>query len=202
MLINAYMSSFQFFWVSESVEAAVTKYHWPRGLLFSCSAVSSSLRPHGLQHARLPCPSLSPGFAQTHIHWVGDAIWPSHPLSSPSPAFNLSQHQGLFQWVSSLHQVAKVLEFQLQHQSFQWIFKVNFLYDLLVWSPWSPGDSQESSTPQFKSISSSVLNFLYGATLTSIHAAAAKSLQSCPTLCIPRDSGPPGSTVPGILQAR
>ena len=59
--------------------------------------------------------------AQTHVHRVSDAIQPSHPLYSPSPlAFNLSQHQGLFQWVSSLHQVAKVLEFQLQHQSFQW----------------------------------------------------------------------------------
>ena len=60
-------------------------------------------------------------FTQTHVHWVGDTIQPSHPLSSPSPpAFNLSQHQGPFKWVSSLHQVAKVLEFQLQHQSFQW----------------------------------------------------------------------------------
>ena len=60
-------------------------------------------------------------FTQTHVHWVGDAIQPSHPLSSPSPpVLNLSQHQGLFQWVSSSHQVAKVLEFQLQHQSFQW----------------------------------------------------------------------------------
>ena len=57
-------------------------------------------------------------FTQTHVHWVGDAIQPSHPLSSPSPALNLSQHQGLFKWVSSSHQVAKVLEFQLQHQSF------------------------------------------------------------------------------------
>ena len=58
-------------------------------------------------------------FAQTHVHWVGDAIQPSHPLLSPSPpAFSISQHQGLFQWVSSSHQVAKVLEFQLQHQSF------------------------------------------------------------------------------------
>ena len=67
-------------------------------------------------------------FTQTHVHWVGDAIQPSHSLSSPSPpAFNLSQHQGLFQWVSSLHQVAKVLEFQLQHQSFQWIFRTDFL---------------------------------------------------------------------------
>ena len=90
---------------------------------------------------------------------VGDAIQPSHPLSSPSPAFNLSQHQGLFQGVSSLCQVAKVLTFQLQHQSFQWIFRTDFLSDWLVWSPWSPRDSQESSpTPQFKSINSSGLS--------------------------------------------
>ena len=67
-------------------------------------------------------------FTQTHVHWVGDAIQSSHPLSWPSPpAFNLSQHQGLFQWVSSSHQVAKVLEFQLQYQSFQWIYKTDFL---------------------------------------------------------------------------
>ena len=65
--------------------------------------------------------------AQTHVHWVSDAIQPSHPLSSPSPpAFNLSQHQGLFQWVSSLDQMAKVLELQLQHQSFQWIFRIDW----------------------------------------------------------------------------
>ena len=64
----------------------------------------------------LPVHHQLPEFTQTHVHWVGDAIQPSHPLSPPSPpAFNLSQHQGLFQWVSSLHQVAKVLEFQLQH---------------------------------------------------------------------------------------
>ena len=72
------------------------------------------------------------GFPQTHVHWVSDAIQPSHPLSSPSPpAFSPSQHQGLFQWVSSLHQVAKVLEFQLQHQSFQWIFQWIFRIDWL-----------------------------------------------------------------------
>ena len=66
-------------------------------------------------------------FTQTHVHWVGDAIQLSHPLPSPSPpAFNLSQHQGLF-LVSSSHQVAKVLEFPLQHQSFQWIFRTDFL---------------------------------------------------------------------------
>ena len=65
---------------------------------------------------------------QTHVHWIGDAIQPPHPLSSTSPpTFNLSQHQGLFKWVSFSHQVAKVLEFQLQHQSFQWIFRTDFL---------------------------------------------------------------------------
>ena len=67
-------------------------------------------------------------FTQTHVHRVSDAIQPSHPLSSPSPpAPNLSQHQGLFQWVSSLHEVAKVLEFQLQHQSFQWTPRTDLL---------------------------------------------------------------------------
>ena len=75
----------------------------------------------------LPVHHQLPEFTQTHVHWVGDAIKPSHPLSSPSPAFKLSQRQSLFQWVSSLHQVAKVLEFQLQHQSFQWIFRTDFL---------------------------------------------------------------------------
>ena len=76
----------------------------------------------------LPVPHQLLEFTQTHVHWVSDAIQPPHPLSSPSPpAFSLSQHQGLFKWVSSSHQVAKVLEFQLQHQSFQWIFKTDFL---------------------------------------------------------------------------
>ena len=66
---------------------------------------------------------------QTHVHRVGDAIQPSHPLSSPSPpAPNPSEHQCLFQWVNFSHEVAKLLELQLQHQSFQWIFKDNRLY--------------------------------------------------------------------------
>ena len=76
----------------------------------------------------LPVHHQLPEFTQTHVHQVVDAIQPSHPLSSHSPsAFNLFQHQGLFQWVSSSHQVAKVLELQLQHQSFQWIFRTDFL---------------------------------------------------------------------------
>ena len=81
---------------------------------FICSVMSDSLQPHGLQHVRLLCPS------PTHVHQVGDAIQPSHPLSSPSsPAFLVSQHQDPFQRVSSSHQVTNVLELQLQHQSFK-----------------------------------------------------------------------------------
>ena len=123
--------------------------------------MSDSLRPHELQHTRLPCPSLSPEFAQTHVHWVGDSIQPSHPLLPPSPpVLNLSQHQGLFQWVGFSHQMAKVLELQLQYQPFQWIFSVDFLEDWVFWSPFYPRDSQESSpAPQFKSINSSALAF-------------------------------------------
>ena len=112
-----------------------------------------------------------PKSTQTHVQWVGNDIQPPHPLSSPSPpALNLSQHQGLFKCVRSLHPVAKVLEFQLQHQSFQWAPRTDLLQDGLVGSPCSPRDSQESSpTPQFKSISSLVLSFLYSPTLTYIH---------------------------------
>ena len=96
-----------------------------------------------LSSDRLSCPTLcnpvawsKPGFpvlhqltelAQTHVHRVSDAIQPFHPLSSPSPPpFNISQHQGLLQWVSSLQQGAKILELQLQHQSFQWMFRTDF----------------------------------------------------------------------------
>ena len=76
----------------------------------------------------LPVHHQLPEFTQTHVHWVGDAIQPSHPLSSPSPpALNFSQHQGLFKWVSSSHKVAKVLELQLQHQSFQWTPRTDLL---------------------------------------------------------------------------
>ena len=76
----------------------------------------------------LPVHHQLPEFTQTHVHYIGDVIQPSHPLSSPSPpTFNLTQYQGFFQWVSSLHQVVKELEFQRQYQSFQWIFRVDFL---------------------------------------------------------------------------
>ena len=110
-----------------------------------------------------------PEFAQTQVHWVGDAIQP--PCPPPSlPALNLSQHQGLFQWTGTSHQMVKLLELQLQHQSFQWIFRIDFLSDGLVGSPCSPRDSQESSpTPQFKSINSSALSLPYGPTFTLVH---------------------------------
>ena len=94
--------------------------------------MSDSLQTHELQHARLPCASPTPRAAQTHVHRVGDAIQPSHSLSSPSPpAFNLFQHQGLFQGVSSSHQAAKVLELQLQHQSELISFRIDW-FDLLA----------------------------------------------------------------------
>ena len=119
----------------------------------------------------LPVHHHLPEFTETHVHRVGDAIQPSHPLLSPSPpAPNPSQHQSLFHWVSTSHKVAKVLEFQLQHQSFQWTPRTDLLQNGLVGSPCSPRDSQESSpTPQFKSINSSALSFLQSPTLTSIH---------------------------------
>ena len=93
-------------------------------LLFSCPVVSDSLQPHGLQPTRPPCPSPAPEVCQVQVHWVSDAIQTSHPLMPSSSVFNLSQHQGLFQWVSCLHQVIKILEYQ--HQSFQWVFRVDF----------------------------------------------------------------------------
>ena len=100
---------------------------------------------HSLSHVPLcdPMDCSTPGFpihhqllelAQTHAHWVSDAIQPSHPLSSPSRlAFSLSQHQGLVQWVSSSHRVAKISELQLQHQSFQWVFHIKAAKVLLFY---------------------------------------------------------------------
>ena len=90
-----------------------------------------------------------PEFVQIHVHWVNDAIQPSRPSSPPSlPNLHLYQCKGLFQQIGSLLQVAKVKELQLQHQSLQWTFRVDFLYDWWAWSPYCPRDSQES-TPFF-----------------------------------------------------
>ena len=132
--------------------------------------VSTSSGPHGLQHAWLPCPSLYPGacsnsFSLSQLcHPTISSFVPPSP-----PVLNLSQHQGLFQWVSSLHQVAKVLELQFQHQFFQWRFRIHFFYDWLVWYPCCPRGSQESSpTLQFQSINFSAFRFLYDPALTSV----------------------------------
>ena len=118
----------------------------------------------------LPVYNQLPEFTQSQVHRVRDAIQPSHPLSSPSPpAPNPAQHQNLFQWVNSSHEVAKVLEFQLQYHSLQRNPRAD-LQNGLVGSPCSPRDCQESSpTPQFKSIKSSALSLLHSPTLTSIH---------------------------------
>ena len=138
---------------------------------FSHSVMSNSLWHHKSWTPDLPVHQELSEFTQTHVHRDSDAIQPSHPQSSPSPpAPNPSQHQGLFQWIKSLHEVAKVLEFQLQHQSLQWTPRTDLLYDGLVGSPCSPRDSQESSpTPQSKSINSLALSLLHSPTLTSIH---------------------------------
>ena len=111
----------------------------------------------------LPVHHQFPEPTQTHVHWVGDAIQPSHPLSSPSPpTFNLSQHQGLFQWVSSLPSGGQNTGVSASTS----VLPMN----TQDWFPCSPRDSQESSlTLQFKSINSLVLSFLYSPTLTSIH---------------------------------
>ena len=126
--------------------------------------VSDSLWPMNRSMPGLPVHYQLPEFTQTHVHRVRDAIQPSHPRSFPSPpAPNPSQHQSLFQWVNSSHEVAKVLEFQRNPRA-------DLLQNGLVGSPCSPRDSRESSpTLQLKSINSSVLSFLHSPTLTSIH---------------------------------
>ena len=117
----------------------------------------------------LPVHDQLPDSSQTHVHWVGDAIQPSHLLSSPFPtALNISQHQGLFKWVSTSHQVAKVLEFHLQHQSSQWTPRTFLALPQSSQIQWNQNPYSSSAT-------------------------AAKSLQSCPTLCDPIASRPPGS---------
>ena len=98
--------------------SSVTKSCWTLWVLMECSMLGFLILHH------------LPEFAQTHVHWVGDTIQTSHPLSPPSPDLNLSQHHNLFQGVGSSHQVAKVLE--LQHQSFQWIFRVDLLYPSIL----------------------------------------------------------------------
>ena len=157
----------------------ITFYHFPACyLFFTISSVQFNsviqlcptlCDPMNRSTPGLPVHHQLPEFTQTHVQWVGDAIQPSHPLSSPSlfafslPSIRVSSNESALcirwpkYWIS-------------QHQSFQWIFRVDFFLDWLAWSPCSQRDSQESSpTSQFKSINSSALSFLHSPTLTSIY---------------------------------
>ena len=143
---------------------------WTSTVQFSRSVLFNCLWPHEAHHARPPCPSPTP---RVYLEFIMSIeLMPSnhlifcHPLPLPPSSFQTS---GSFQMSQFFTSGGQSIEFQLQHQSFQWIFRVDFLEDWLVWS-FCPRDSQESPpTTQFKSISFSVLSFLYGPTLTSIH---------------------------------
>ena len=130
-----------------------------------------SLWTHGLQHTRLPYSLHSPRFCSNSCPlslWYHSTISSFVATFSSCPKFSLAS--GYFQRIGLLHQVGKVMELQLQHLSFQWIFSVEFILDWWAWSPCCPRDSQETSpAPQFESISSSMLSFLYGPTITSLH---------------------------------
>ena len=104
------------------------KHSWSQSIISVTQSCLTLCDPTDCSTPAFPIHHQLPEPAQTHGHWVGDSIQPFHPQSPPSPpTFNLSQHQGLFQGVSSLHQVAEVLEFQLQHQSFQWTPRTDLL---------------------------------------------------------------------------
>ena len=132
---------------------------------------NSRVSQHVLWHTKLPCPSSSSRVCSNSCpfsQWCHPTISSSvAPFSFCPQSFPAS---GSLPVSQLLHLVAKGLELQLQHQPFQWIFRVDFLYDGLVWFPCCPRDSQESSlAPQFKSINSSALSFIYGPTLRSLH---------------------------------
>ena len=135
-------------------------------LSFSCSVMSPFCNPVNCSTPDFPVLHYIPEFAQTHVHWVSDAVQPSHPLLPPSPpAFNLSQHP-VSQFSASGGQV---LELQLQHQSLQWIFKTDCLEYWLVWSPCSPRDSRVFSNTTVQKHQTSALNLRYSPILTSMH---------------------------------
>ena len=137
---------------------------------FSSLVVPDSLRPHGLQHTRLPCPSPTP---RAYSNSCPSSQWCHPTISSSVVPFSCVQSfpaSGSFPVSQLFTSGVQVLELQFHHQSFQWTFRTDFLQDWLVGSPCCPRDSQDSSpTPQFRSINSSVLSFPYGPTLTSIH---------------------------------
>ena len=177
--LQSFPVSGSFKWVNSSYQVARVlefqhqPFQWISSVQFISVTQSCPILCGPMNHSKpgLPVHHQLLEFTQTHVHRVGDAIQPSPSLSTPSPpAPDPGQNPSLFQWVNSSHEAAKVLEFQLQHQSFQWTPRTGLLYDGLVGSPCSPRDSQESSTtPQFKIIHSSALSFLHSPTLTSIH---------------------------------
>ena len=141
--------------------------------MYDLSLLKPAVVVQSLSHVSLcdPMDCSTPGFpvlhyflefTQAHVYCISDAIQPSHPLLFPSPpAFTLPHHQGILQWISSC---------QLHHQCFQWLFRPDFLYDWLVWSPCCSRDCHESSpTPQFKGVSSLALSLVYGPTLISVY---------------------------------
>ena len=127
--------------------------------IFSCCSVSKSCltlcHPKNCSMPGFSVLHCFREFAETHVHWVNVAIQPSHPLSPLSPlAFNLSQHQDIFQWTVFSHMVAKILELQLQHQSFQWVW--NPLQNHPQWIRWTPLSTHLMST--FRGVSYCILN--------------------------------------------
>ena len=123
--LHSSISSFE--WISWNVGQRLWQWNETQfsSVAQSCPTVCNIM---GCSTPGFPVHHQLPELTETHVHWVGDAIQPSHPLLSPSPpTFNLAQHHGLFQWVSSSHEVAKVLEFLLQHQSFQWTPRTDLL---------------------------------------------------------------------------
>jgi len=164
-------TSSQFIWIHTYNHSAVNKY------CCDCSVVKLSLtlcNPMDCSTSDFPVHHCLLVFAQTYVHWISDAIQQSHPLSSSSPALNLSQHQGPFQWVSSLHQVVKVLKLQLQHQPFQVYFNLHWkLYALLLL----------------------ILCWV-------CQCVCVCCVLSCPTLCGPIGGSPLDSSAQGVFQAR
>ena len=149
-------------WASRYTQEVHCCYSVSQSCLTLCNPMDCSMPDFPVLH---PLPEL----AQTHVHWVGDAIQLSHPVVLFFSALNFSQHQVFFQWVSALHQVAKLLGLQLHHRSFQRILRLDIIYNWLVWSCNSRDSQESSSMSQFKSINLSLLSLFYGPIFTSIH---------------------------------
>ena len=156
----------QFFMIRNYFKSLSGKFQFS-SVVQSCPTLCN---PMGCSTPSSPIHHQLSELAQTHVHWASEAIQPPHPLSSPfPPALNLSHCQGLFQWLGSSHQVAKVVELELQLQSFPWIFKVDFLSDWLVCSPCIQGTPE--SLLQHYSFKASILQHstFFVVQLTSIH---------------------------------